>query len=168
MVRTPDLRLDKPPRTLVAREAARGPRRPSHYYVGRRPQDTEVYVIRSAAIEPLRHHGYRSGVPFDWGAPTPGALELAYALLLHTTDSRPPDPICVRFWTEVVAHLERPGFVLAHGEIALWLLTAFCDEGELPPKRLASLRDRLGRRRWWARRRRTRCWPNLEASANPR
>lgn len=108
-------------------------------------------MVSRAAIEPLEHHSYRSGSAFDWGAPTPGALELAYAMLAHSTESRPPDPICATFWTEVVACLDRPGFVLAHGEIALWLLTAFCDAEESPPKRRRSLRDGVRRVRSWGR-----------------
>ncbi|MEO6859328.1 MAG: DUF6166 domain-containing protein [Solirubrobacteraceae bacterium] len=151
-----DLRTDLLPRAPIARDApgtqrARGSHRAEHYYVGRRPRDTEVYVVSRAAIEPLEHHSYRSGSAFDWGAPTPGALELAYAMLAHSTESRPPDPICATFWTEVVACLDRPGFVLAHGEIALWLLTAFCDAEESPPKRRRSLRDGVRRVRSWGR-----------------
>ncbi len=128
-------------------------RRPEHYYVGRRAHGTEVYVVSRTAIEPLEHPGYRCGESFDWGAPTRGALELAYALLAHSTASRPPDPICMTFWTEVVACLDRPGFVLGHGEIALWLLTTFCDGGEPLRKQSRGMRERLRRIRRWGRRR---------------
>ncbi len=138
-----------------AREApgARGvrdSRRPEHYYVGRRSRGTEVYVVSRSGIEPLEHHGYRSSAPFDWGAPSPGALELAFAMLAHGTESRPPDLICVTFWSEVVARLDRPGFVLGYGDLALWLLTALCDCEELPVRRRLSLRDRVRqmRSRW--------------------
>ncbi len=106
-------------------------------------------MVSRAAIAPLEHHGYRSSAPFDWGATSPGALELAYAMLAHSTESRPPDQVCVRFWTDVVACLDRPGFVLSHGEVALWLLTAFCDGEEPPLKRPLGLRDRVRRMRSW-------------------
>jgi Family of unknown function (DUF6166) len=112
------------------------------YYVGRRPCDTEVYVTTRNEIEPLEHPSYRSTSPFDWGSLTPGGLELSFAMLAHTTDSRPPDPICVAFWTDVVACLDRDGFVLCDGDVALWLLTAFCDGDGTPPGRTRSLRRR--------------------------
>jgi len=95
------------------------------YYVGRRPQrGTEVYVVTAVDVKRLRHHGYRSGSPFDWGAISDGALELAFALLAHATESRPPDAVCEAFRGDVLARLDRPGFVLAYGDIALWLLVA--------------------------------------------
>jgi len=108
-------------------------------------------VVSSAGIEPLEHRGYRSSAPFDWGAPSPGALELAFAMLAHGTESTPPDLICATFWTEVVACLDRSGFVLAYGDLALWLLTAFCDH-EQPLRRRLSLRDRVRRMPSWRRR----------------
>lgn len=122
-------------------------REPERYYVGRRPRQTEVYVIRGTEIEPLEHRGYRSRAPFDWGAPSDGGLELAYAILLDSTEIPPPDAICLIFWTDVVACLGRPGFVLEHSEIALWLLTAFRDPAELPPSSGPRWLDRI-RRRW--------------------
>lgn len=128
-------------------------RRPEQYYVGRRPLQTEVYVVSQATTEPLDHHNYRSSAPFDWGAESPGALELAYAMLAHSADSPPPHPICLVFWTEVVACLDRSGFVLGRGEIALWLLTAFGDGEEPPPRRGRRLRDRIRRIRQWRRER---------------
>ena len=106
------------------------------YYVGRRPQGTEAFVVSSTRVEPLEHPAYQSSAAFDWGKRTPGALELAFALLAHSTDSRPPDSICRAFWTDVVACFDRAGFVLGDGDIALWLLTAFCEHGgsdEHPP-----------------------------------
>jgi uncharacterized protein DUF6166 len=148
---TNDLRMAFPARAS-AREApgargARDMRRPEHYYVGRRSRGTEVYVVSRAGIEPLEHHGYRSSAPFDWGAPSPGALELAFAMLAHGTDSRPPDLICVKFWTEVVACLDRSGFVLGYGDLALWLLTAFCDREQPPLRRRLSVRGCIRRMR---------------------
>lgn len=139
------------PDPVPAARAAYGRRRPEQYYVGRRPQETEVYVVSHATIEPLDHHYYRSSAPFDWGAESPGALELAYAMLAHSTDSAPPDPISLAFWAEVVACLDRSGFVLGRGEIALWLLTAFGDGEEHPPKRGRRLRDLIRRIRPWRR-----------------
>lgn len=150
-----DLRTDllspSIPDPVPSSRAARDRRRPEQYYVGRRPQETEVYVVSHATVEPLDHHCYRSSAPFDWGAESPGALELAYAMLAHSTDSAPPDPICLAFWAEVVACLDRSGFVLGRGEIALWLLTAFAGGEEPPPKRGRRLRDRIRRIRPWRR-----------------
>jgi hypothetical protein len=153
---TNDLRMAFPARAS-AREApgargARDSRRPEHYYVGRRSSvGTEVYVVSRTGIEPLEHHGYRSSAPFDWGAPSPGALELAFAMLAHGTESRPPELICLTFWTEVVACLDRSGFVLGYGDLALWLLTAFRDREQLPVRRRLSVRDRVRRMRSWRR-----------------
>lgn len=130
---------------------ARDSLRREHHYVGRRSRGTEVYVVSGAAIEPLEHHGYRSSAPFDWGAPSPGALELAFAVLAHGTESRPPDLICVTFSREVVARLDRSGFVLGYGDLALWLLTAFCDDEPPPLRRRLSLRGRVRRMRSWRR-----------------
>jgi len=116
------------------------------YYVGRRPHETEVYVVSGTEIEPLEHPGYESNSAFDWGDDTAGALELAFAMLAHATDSQPPDPICLTFRTDVVACLDRGGFVLGDDDIALWLLTAFCEgdrsRGESPVERPRSLRTR--------------------------
>ncbi len=108
-------------------------------------------MVSRTAIDPLEHPGYRCAAPFDWGGPTRGALELAYAMLAHSTASRPPDPVCTTFWTEVVACLDRSGFVLGQSEIALWLLTAFCGAEEPPRKRGWRLRERLWRIRQWGR-----------------
>jgi hypothetical protein len=133
-------------------------RRSERYYVGRRPRDTEVYIVTATAVAPLEHPGYQSSAAFDWGDLTAGALELAFAILAHTTDSRPPDPICLTFWAEVVACLDSAGFVLGDGDIALWLLTAFWDgdgsHGAPPPdgsrglrrRAVGWFRSRLGRR----------------------
>ena len=43
--------------TLVAPGQARRPRlhRPERYYVGRRPNDTEVYIVSRVELEPLAH-----------------------------------------------------------------------------------------------------------------
>ncbi|MGH3266066.1 MAG: DUF6166 domain-containing protein, partial [Trebonia sp.] len=104
---------------------ARRSRGPARYYVGRRPRETEVHVVSASKVEPLEHLRYRSRVPFDWGAATAGALELAYALLVDTAHSQPPDAVCQAFLTDVVAGFEPDGFVLDEGDVALWLLTAF-------------------------------------------
>jgi hypothetical protein len=112
-------------RAAPASARARPSRGSERFYVGRRPHTTEVYVVSGTDIAPLGHPNSPTRVPFDWGEPTEGALELAFAILAHTTDSRPPDPVCLAFSTVVVARLDRGGFVLADGEIALWLLTAF-------------------------------------------
>ena len=97
------------------------------YHVGRRPAQTEVYVVGRSELERLAHLGYRSDAAFDWGGSTEGALELAFAMLAHATQSRPTDLVCRAFCAEVVTRLNRAGFVLSHGDIALWLLTSFGD-----------------------------------------
>ena len=85
-----------------------------------------MYVVGRTELEPLAHVGYRSDAAFDWGCLTEGALELAFAMLAHTTGSR-TDLVCQAFCGEVVACLEPAGFVLSHRDVALWLLTAFGD-----------------------------------------
>lgn len=121
-------------------------RRSERYYVGRRARDPEVYIVTSTDVEPLEHPGYESSAAFDWGDLTAGALELAFAILAHTTGSRPPPPVCQTFWAEVVARLDRAGFVLGDGDVALWLLTAFCDGGDpygaAPPDGSRGVRSR--------------------------
>ena len=167
---SPDLvvaRPEAPPRlvseTLIGRVApalarAGGSRGSERYYVGRRARHTEVYVVTGTDVGRLEHPGCRSDAAFDWGGRTAGSLELAFAMLAHTTDSRPPDPICLTFQAEVVACLDRAGFVLGDGDIALWLLTAFFDrnpsDDRSPPDRSPSLRSRATgwlRSRLWRR-----------------
>lgn len=100
-------------------------------------------MVSGTDVEPLEHLSYQSGAPFDWGELTPGALELAFAMLAHTTGRRPPEPICQIFRADVLAYLHRAGFVLGDGDIALWLLTAFRDDGYCEPSeptRRASIR----------------------------
>ena len=154
---TNDLRMAFPARASARKapgtRGTRDLRRPEHYYVGRRSGGTEVYVVSRAGVEPLAHHGRRSSAPFDWGAPSPGALELAFAMLAHGTESTPPDLICVTFWTEVVACFDRSGFVLGYGDLALWLLTAFYDREQPPLRRRLSLRDCVRRVCSWRRQR---------------
>jgi hypothetical protein len=149
--RTRDANTNLFPPTLIGRVApamtrTRRSRDSERYYVGRRPHDTEVYVVTGTGIVPLEHPGYQSDAAFDWGDLTAGALELAFAMLAHTTDSRPPDPICLTFWAEVVACLDRAGFVLADGDIALWLLTAFCEGDASSPGPPADRSGSLGSR----------------------
>lgn len=59
-------------------------------------------------------------------------MEIAFAMLVDSTESRPPDLVCRAFCGEVVARLDRAGFVISRGDIALCLMTAFCD-GEASP-----------------------------------
>lgn len=77
----------------------------------------------------MAHPRYRSAAAFDWGRPTDGALELAFALLSHASVSDPPEPICRVFCEEVVCMLPPDGFVIARGDVALWLLAALEDAG---------------------------------------
>ncbi len=97
---------------------------PQRYYVGRRAERTEVHVVSRTELEPLAHLSYRRDAAFDWGRLTKGALELAFAMLVRSTESRPPEVVCRAFCREVVACLDRAGFILSHGDIALWLMTA--------------------------------------------
>jgi Family of unknown function (DUF6166) len=113
------------PRSAPARRD--GSQAPERYYVGRRPAQADVYVVDQSELARLAHLGYRSDPAFDWGRRTDGALELAFAMLTHATRSRPTDLVCEAFCAEVVARLDSAGFVLSHGDIALWLLTAFGD-----------------------------------------
>lgn len=122
-----------PARPLAAPARRSAPTAPERYYVGRRPAQTEVYVVDRSAPEPLAHLGYRSEAAFDWGGATEGALELAFAMLAHATRSRATDLVCEAFCAEVVVRLDRAGFVLSHGDIALWLLTAFGNASAVEP-----------------------------------
>jgi hypothetical protein len=101
--------------------------RPERYYVGRRPEATEVYVVSAIDLQPLAHLGYRSTAVFDWGCVAAGALELAFAMLADMTGHRPTGLVCSSFCEDVVAHLDHAGFVLTDGDIAVWLMTAFID-----------------------------------------
>lgn len=114
-------------RVELAPARAGGSRASERYYVGRRSHDTEVYVVAGTNVGRLARPGYRSDSAFDWGGVTAGSLELAFALLAHATERRPPDPICLIFQAGVVARLDRAGFVLGDGDIALWLLTTWGD-----------------------------------------
>jgi len=117
--------------------------------------ETEVYVLDRSELEPLVHLGYRSDAAFDWGGLTEGALELAFAMLTHATQSRPTGLVCRAFCAEVLARLDSTGFVLSHGDIALWLLTAFGDasSGELRSEHGIGLGARLANWiRTWMRR----------------
>ncbi len=115
------------------------------YYVGRRSAQTEVYVVDQSEVERLAHLSYRTDAAFDWGGLTDGALELAFAMLAHATQSRPTDLVSRAFCAEVVARLDLAGFVLSYGDIALWLLTAFGDasSSEPGPGHPGGLRARL-------------------------
>lgn len=128
---------------------------PERYYVGRRPDRCAVFVVSRTELEPLAHLSYQSDVAFDWGRLTEGALELAFAILAHTTQSQPTDLVSQAFCGEVVARLGRAGFVLSDGDVALWLLTAFCEDASRDGPGLdgsVGLRRRAGRIRSWLRR----------------
>ena len=111
-----------------------GSQAPERYYVGRRPAQTEVYVVDQSEPARLPHLAYRCDAAFDWGGLTDGALELAFAMLTHATQSGPTDLVCRAFCTELVARLDPAGFVLSHGDIAVWLLTAFGDASSGDPR----------------------------------
>ena len=88
-------------RPMSAPARRSGSQAPERYYVGRRPAQTEVYVVDQSELVPLAHLGYRSDAAFDWGGLTEGALELAFAMLTHATESRPTDLVCHAFCAEV-------------------------------------------------------------------
>jgi len=128
---------------LLARSAPAPTRRqrshrPDRYYVGRRPETTEVYVVSGTELEPLAHLNHHSQAAFDWGGLTAGTLELAFAMLAHSTESQPTDLVCRTFRAEVLAGLDRAGFVLSRGDIALWLMTVLLNDdtsqAELPDR----------------------------------
>jgi len=112
-------------RALHAVTRLRRSRRPERYYVGRRSEATELYIVSRTGFEPLSHPSYQSSAAFDWGFASAGALELSFALLADTTESRPTELVCRAFCAEVVARLEDAGFVLTAGDIAVWLMGAF-------------------------------------------
>lgn len=116
-----------------------------------------MHVVSRTELEPLPHLHYQSSAAFDWGACTAGALELAFALLAHATESSPTDLVCRAFRAELVSCLDRSGFVLSHGDIALWLMSAFGDTDAVRDDPGSDAHARLGRRagRWirsWLRR----------------
>lgn len=80
------------------------------------------------------HLAYRSDAEFDWGGSTEGALELAFAMLADATQSRPTDLVGRAFCAEVVTGLNPAGFLLSHGDVALWLLTDFGDASSGEPR----------------------------------
>jgi len=145
------------PRVAPGQARRRRSHRLERYYVGRRSETTEVYSVSRTELEPLAHLNYQSSAAFDWGCFSAGALELAFAILAHTTESRPTDLVCQTFRAEVLACLDPAGFVLSRGDIALWLMTLFSD-GNAPSDGLGSDGDAgLGRRaaswvRSWLRR----------------
>jgi hypothetical protein len=99
-------------------------RGPERYYVGRRASLRRVYIVDRAGVEPLTHLRCRTEAEFDWGESGDGALELAFALLSHAAIGNPPEPVCRVFCDEVIVGLPADGFVLAYGQVALWLLMA--------------------------------------------
>lgn len=123
---SPDTSLARALHAITRKGQARHPER---YYVGRRARATEVHIVTRAGIEPLAHPGYRSSAAFDWGSINPGALELSYALLAASTGSGPTEQVSRVFCAEVVAHLDRTGFVLATSDVAVWLMGA-CSRAE--------------------------------------
>lgn len=133
-------------RTLHAVTRPRRSRRPERYYVGRRAKATQVYIVSRSGLEPLPHLSYQSSAAFDWGSASAGALELSFALLADTTEGRPTELVCRTFCAEVVARLEHPGFVLTAGDVAVWLMGAFCSVDG--PGRRARVGPRWSAVRW--------------------
>ena len=120
-------------RPMSAPACRSGSEASARYYVGRRPAQTEVHVLGRSELEPLAHVGYGNDAAFDRGGSTEGALELAFSMLTHATQSQPTDLIDRAFRAEVVTRLNPGGFVLSYGEIALWLLTGFGDPSSGEP-----------------------------------
>ena len=69
-------------------------------------------------------------------------------MLAHATQSRPTDLVCRAFCAEVVTRLNRAGFVISNGDIALWLLTSIGDasSGEPGPQHRIGLGAGLANR----------------------
>ena len=61
---------------------------------------------------------------FDWGDDSPGSTTLADAILTDAVGDPPPDPVAVRFATEVIAFLPKERFRLDAAAIHEWLLHA--------------------------------------------
>lgn len=92
------------------------------FYVGRRPEQTEVFVVTLRNVERLRPRAHRRDAAFEWGsAADPSSAELAFAILCHTTRREPPERVCAQFHVDVVASLPHAGFVLGCDDVALWL-----------------------------------------------
>jgi hypothetical protein len=90
-----------------------------------------VYVVTPRDVERLRPPGQAA---FQWGSAAPAAhVDLAYALLRHTTRREPPKHVVAQLHAEVVASLPHPGFVLGCDDIALWLADERRDPQSWPP-----------------------------------
>ena len=106
----------------VAAAAPRRARAPKRFYVGRRAEMTEVYVVTSSKVESLRGRARRADAAFDWASDAgPGAFELAFAILCDSTRRQPPEPACTQFQADVLALLPWAGFVLGCDDVAQWL-----------------------------------------------
>lgn len=106
--------------TTAATPRRRGAQK--RFYVGRRAERPEVYVVTSRDVEPLRPRANRGDAAFTWGSDSRHAgAELAFAILSHTTGREPPERVCDQFCTEVVTSLPDAGFVVGGDDIALWL-----------------------------------------------
>jgi hypothetical protein len=68
-------------------------------------------TVSRTELEPLAHLHHQSDAAFEWGFSTAGSLEVAVAMLAHTTESRPTDLVCRMFCVEVGACLDHAGFV---------------------------------------------------------
>ena len=66
----------------------------------RRPRCTSS---AAPALSRCRIPATKSSAAFDWGFVSAGALELSFALLADTTESRPTELVCRAFCAEVVA-----------------------------------------------------------------
>lgn len=80
----------------------------------------------------MAHLHYQSDAAFQWGCSTAGSLELAFAMLANTTETRPTDLVC-EVSVEVVACLGPAGFVISSEAIAAWLSTVIPDD-EISPR----------------------------------
>ncbi|HET6690350.1 MAG TPA: DUF6166 domain-containing protein [Miltoncostaeaceae bacterium] len=113
------------PRATTTGGPAATPRRrgaQERFYVGRRADRPEVYIVSLCDVEPLRPPTERLDAAFAWGADAQHAgAELAFAILSHATGREPPEPVCEEFCAEVVASLPDAGFVIGCDDVALWL-----------------------------------------------
>jgi hypothetical protein len=111
--------------TTFGTPAAAAPPRarvPKRFYVGRRSETAEAYVVTSRKVERLRPRAHCADAAFDWASDAgPGAIELAFAILRDATRRRPPEPACVQFQADVLASVPWAGFVLGCDDVARWL-----------------------------------------------
>ena len=112
-------------RATTAGAPAATPRRRAaqeRFYVGRRAERPEVFIVTLRGVEPLRPPAERGDDAFAWGSDARQAgADLAFAVLSHATGRQPPEWVCDEFCAEVVTSLPDAGFAVGRDDIDLWL-----------------------------------------------